>query len=196
MVLRASYRLLVSDPESVLYPACFIISMPWLARFRPSFRPRTLKRRLLQNLNGVWSRSCHYCHKHGQPGVGFMQRVQFRRGFARITVQLIRPRWVDSPNHQYQRARRIAGVVPEATTAAAGHRLVQQFIQRGDGKRYSIVASSQIATGAAGSTRNAKLSSVSPSTWRLIKGIHRDGWRSASTAGKRQPDSATWRWNI
>ncbi len=62
-----------------------------------------------------------------------MQRVQFRaRGFARITVQTYTATLGRFANHQYQRARRIAGVVLEVSQRRQGIVFIQQFIQRGE----------------------------------------------------------------
>ncbi len=62
-----------------------------------------------------------------------MQRVQFRRGFVPDNhYRLATATLGEFANHQYQRARRIAGVVFEVSQRRRGIVPFSEFIQRGE----------------------------------------------------------------
>lgn len=85
--IAGGYRLLVGDLEGFIIRLFYYVYQRRLRQIQIRVFFIGKGQRLLQDFNGVRTRR-NYVIKYGQIRIGFMQRIQFRRGFTRIIVQI------------------------------------------------------------------------------------------------------------
>ena len=98
--VAGGHRLLISDPEGFITRLFHHVHQGRLSQIQIRVLFVSEGQRLLQDFNGVRTRR-HHVIKHGQIRIGFMQRIQLRRGFTRITVQTHASTLGRLANHQH-----------------------------------------------------------------------------------------------
>ena len=98
--IAGGHRLLVGDPEGFITCLFHHVHQRRLCQVQIRVLFIGKGQRLLQDFNGVRTRR-NYVIKHGQIRIGFMQRIQLRRGFTRITVQTHASALGRLANHQH-----------------------------------------------------------------------------------------------
>ena len=98
--IAGGHRLLVGDPEGFIPRLFHHVHQRRLCQVQVRVLFIGKGQRLLQDFNGVRTRRNHVI-KHGQIRIGFMQCIQLRRGFTRITVQTHAATLGRLANHQH-----------------------------------------------------------------------------------------------